>query len=79
MGAVEIGLAVPVLSLFYAVYRMCRSKKPDPKMEFLLGLIERCADKPECPSVSPPPGGAGKTLPGGDYCHDQSPPLGKRG
>ncbi len=44
MGAVEIGLVVLVLSLFYAVYRMCRSKKPDPKMDFLLGLIERCAD-----------------------------------
>lgn len=43
MGAVEVGLAVLALSLFYAVYRMCRSKKPDPKMEFLLGLIERCA------------------------------------
>jgi hypothetical protein len=44
MGAVEMGLAVLVLSLFYAIYRLCRSKKPDPKLEFLLGLIERCAD-----------------------------------
>jgi hypothetical protein len=44
MGAVEIGLVVLLLALFYTGYRMCRSKKPDPKMDFLLGLIERCAD-----------------------------------